>query len=435
MSSSDAGPIRDNPVVVTGVGAVTALGQSAAETWSGLLSGEEGIRPIEGFNVEGFGCKLAAQVRGLDPEALGLHSKAARIMDTHSFMLMKCAKEAFAQGRLDAAPFAEDEIGFFAGMGMVDYQIDDLVPAVVASKDRDGGLDMEAFYSRGYEAIYPLIILYTLNNVSLCQAAIELKVRGENAVFSPHADSGAYAIAEAVQTLAAGRAEAVLAGGVSEKVSPFGLARAHLQGNLNTVGAGGAALCRPFGADRRGTILGEGCGILALESRASADKRGVPYAAMITGWGSAFGCEEDFNAPTTDAIARAMKTALQSATLSPSDIDLLIAHGDGTSMGDRNEFRAVHEVFANSLDRVVVFSSKGALGHLLAGAPAVDAIMGISMLTEGIIPAALHCAPVDQSVKFRVITKKPVQASPRRLMVNCRSDRGQCASLILEAAR
>ena len=435
MSDKGAGPVRDNPVVITGVGAVTALGHTAAETWNGLLSRKDGVQPIEGFDIRGFGCKVAAQVRGLDPEALGIHTKSARIMDAHSFMLMKCARDAFTKARLGGSSVAEDQIGFFVGMGMVDYKIEDLVPAVVASKGQDGVLDLEAFYFKGYEEIYPLIILLMLNNVSLCQAAIDLKIRGENAVFSPHADSGARAIAESLKTLAEGKAKVVLAGGVSEKISPFGLARAHLEGNLNTGGYDGVAVCRPFGAQRKGTILGEGCGILALELRASADERRVPYTTMITGCGDAFGCEESFSAPTCEAITQAMRAALESAELSSSDIDVLIAQGDGNRVGDKNEISAIQEIFGNCLDRVLVFSSKGALGHLLAAAPAVDVIMSVSMLTEGVVPTTLHAAPVDESVKFHLVTDGPVRTSPKRLMVNCRSDSGQCASLIVETVR
>jgi 3-oxoacyl-[acyl-carrier-protein] synthase II len=435
VSDRGTGSLRDNPVVVTGVGAVTALGHTAAKTWNGLLSAKDGVRPVEGFNVQGFDCKMAAQVRGLDPEAVGIHTKSARLMDKHSFMLMKCARDAFTQARLGGSSVAEDQIGFFAGMGMVDYKIEDLVPAVVASKGRDGALDMEGFYSKGYEEIYPLIILLMLNNVSLCQAAIDLRIRGENAVFSPHADSGACAIAESLKTLAEGRARVVLAGGVSEKVSPFGLARAHLQGNLNTGGDKGLAVCHPFGAHRQGTVLGEGCGILALELRASADERRVPYASMITGCGAAFGCEERFSAPTCQAMTQAMRAALESAALGPSEIDVLIAHGDGTKIGDQNEISAIHEVFVGCLDRILVFSSKGALGHLLAAAPAVDVIIGVSMLTEGIVPTTLHAVPVDQSAKFHVVNGGPVRTSSKRVMVNCRGDSGQCASLIVETVR
>jgi 3-oxoacyl-[acyl-carrier-protein] synthase II len=271
------------------------------------------------------------------------------------------------------------------------------------------------------------------NNISACQGAIRLNIRGENAVFSPGADAGAQAIAEGVNTLLEGRACAVLAGGVSEKVSPFSVARARLKGVLNTGSESEGIQCRPFGARRQGTVLGEGCGIVSLELRAAADARDVPYEAVITGYGAAFEVDQG-SSPTGNAIARAMNEALERAELRPSDIDVIILHGDGTPIGDRNEISAVQEIFATHVDKIVGFSSKGALGHLSAGAPAVDIILGVWILTHGAIPVTAGAHPLDDSVKFQ-LTGKSLKGSFKRLMLNCRSFEGHCGSLIIEALR
>ena len=312
--------MSDRSVVITGAAAISALGHTAAETWDGVLAGRSGIRPIEGFDAGGFPCRAAAQVPGLAPEGPHIFPRWERISDLHTFMLLKCSQEVFREARLDEAGFPAETIGCYLGMGMVDYRAEDLTPAVLASRGPDGALDMEAFYTKGFQQIHPLWPLSTLNNIALCQVAITLGISGDNAVFSPEADAGAQAIVEGAEAVREGRARAVLVGGVSGKVCPPALARAHLEGAL--------------GADMQGTVLGEGCAVLCLELRASADERGVPYTAGIAGYGGAFGAAEGPPGAAAPAIARAMREALRHADLSPAALDVLIAHGDGTGKGD-----------------------------------------------------------------------------------------------------
>jgi 3-oxoacyl-[acyl-carrier-protein] synthase II len=423
--------MKKNPVVITGVGAMTALGHSADATWRALLAGEPGIRRLEGFDVDGFDCRVGAQIREFDPAALGFNSKLARIQDLHSFMLLKCSQDAFTQARLATAEIGPEDIALSVGMGMVDFKIPDLVPAVVAATDVRGGLDMDVFYTRAYQEIYPLTTLTMLNNVSVCDVAIQLSIRGENIVFSPDADSGAQAIAEGVKSVQEKKAKVALAGGVSEKISPFGLARAHLQRFLNVTDS--VMPCRPFAPDRRGTVLGEGCGILSLELRETADQRGVSYTVAVTGYGAAFESDDGTPGPTPRAISRAMQGALARAEINPTDVDLVIAHGDGTQSGDANEIDALHDVFAASLERLPVFSSKGSLGHLQAGAIAVDVILGTYILIHGAIPPTLGSV-ARNAIGFRLVVDRPLQCAPRRLLLNCCSHEGQCASLVIEAA-
>ncbi len=354
-------------------------------------------------------------------------------MDTPAYMLMKCTTDAFLQAGLETTSIAREDIGFFAGMGMVDYDSEDLLPAVLKSWNSAGDFDYDLFYSDGYKEIYPLWPLSMLNNISFCQVAINHDIRGENAVFSPHADAGAQAVAEGMKTVLDRKSQVVLAGGVSEKLSPFSLARAHLCGVLNTQDNQDEMLCRPFSVLRNGTILGEGCGVLALELHSSAAERGVPCLASLTGYGAA--CETDgrFSGPSAMALARSMQAALDSAGIKPSDIDLIIAHGDGTIAGDNNESEAIHQVFSGCFDKVTVFSSKGALGHLLAGAPVVDMILAIWMIRTGIVPSTLNSAPSEDTILFNLLHGQSSPLQPKRILINCQSYEGQSASLLLEA--
>jgi 3-oxoacyl-[acyl-carrier-protein] synthase II len=421
----------DDVVVITGTGLVCSLGHSTAQVWNALLSGTSGIRPIEGFDAQGFDCRAAAQVRGVDRGDIDIQPRLAEIMGKHLFMLMKCSRDALEQCNLSKVP--GEEIGFFAGMGMVDYEVSDLLGAVLRSMDSDGRLNYDAFYSEGYQEIYPLWPLAMLNNVIFCQIAVSLDIRGENAVYCPHADSGVNAVAEGVNTILERKAQVVLAGGVSETVSPLSLARAHLSGILGSSDGAREAMCRPFAAGRNGTVMGEGCGMVALELRSFAEARGAQCLAVVSGFGSACEVEKGGRAPTKRAISLAMRQALAYSEINPSGVDAIIAHGDGTYLGDKNEIEAIHEVFENSVANMKVFSSKGALGHLLAASPAVDSVLAVAMLRNGIIPPTLNAAQADPTIRFHLVSGSPLQARPRRIMINASSYEGQCASLIIEA--
>ena len=423
---------RRDPVVITGAAMVTALGHSAEETWEGLVAGKRGICSIGSFDAQGFACKVAAQVPGLDLGNLSFQPKWARIADLHSYMLMRCSGEAFNQADLGLSAVASEDVGFFVGMGTVDYKLEDLLSAVLASRTGTDLIDMRMFFSKCYQEIYPLFTLSMLNNISLCLAAIALNVRGENAVFSPHADSGAQAITEAIHTLVEDRAKAVLAGGVSEKIGAMSLARGHLTEVLNI--KDDQVPCRPFAVDRAGTALGEGCAILCLELRTRADQRGAKYTTAITGYGHAFGSDPAGYGPTTEAVVEAMKKSLDVAQLRPAEIDVVIAHGDGTPVGDEIETEAIARVFGASLGKILVYSSKAALGHLLPAAPAVDAVLSMYMLNQRIIPPVLPRNPAIDKLPFRIVGGAALACEARRVMVNCRSCEGQTASLVLENA-
>ena len=141
---------------------------------------------------------------------------------------------------------------------------------------------------------------------------------------------------------------------------------------------------------------------------------------------------EGTDCPTTDAVRMSMDRALARADSVPSDIDVIIAHGDGTKAGDRNEIEAIHQTFSDCISQIRVYSSKGSLGHMMAGSPAVDVILGICMLKNGIIPASCSSLPLDDDIPFTVICREPLKAEINRILINSRSHEGQCASLIIE---
>ena len=419
-------------VVITGTGLACSLGKDTAETWKALLSGQTGIKPVAGFDTSGFGPCAAAQVEGLTADSLGVHPRDARIMDLHSFLFLMASREAFRKAHPVHSGMLGEEMGMFAGMGMIDYKIDDLMPAVLKSLAPDGSIDYHAFYARGYQEIHPLWPLSILDNITFCQVAIDLGIRGENSVFCPHAEGGMMAVTEGFRNVLEGRSRLVLSGGVSEKVSPLSIARGLLSGVLKKP-SGNVGGLRPFGEEDKGTALGEGAGIIALELRSSADSRGVPYSVMITGYGHACERRDDGPAPTARAVSLAMSQALETASLRKEDIDLVIAHGDATLHGDRSEKEALIQVFSGRSD-LPVFSSKPALGHLLAAAPAVDIILGMLIIENGIIPPAVPIGAEDAGRGgINLVSGSPLVKNIRKIMINCQSYEGQCSSVILES--
>lgn len=430
-ASASVNTVADR-AVITGTGLVCSLGLHRSEAWDALVAGGDGVSPIRRFDAAGFACSAAAVVEGLDPASLGIPHREARIMDLQAYMLLKAGRDAHDMAGLSAAPYGREQIGFFAGMGMNDYDVDDLRPAVLGAMAPGGVVDYDAFYSKTYREIYPLWPLSMLNNVGFCQVSIRLDLQGENTVFSPHGDSGLLALADAAKTVCEGSARAVLAGGVSEKVSPLSLGRAQLHGMLST--AGGEARCRPFCTERRGSVPGEGCGIVVFEGEESARSRGAVYSSYFAGSGVACGPEPAFGGPTRQAFSLAMRQALGDAEMTAGEIDLLIAHGDGSVTGDDNEMAAVSEVFAACRDTLKVYSSKGALGNLLAGGPAVDLVLATEMISRGTIPATARAMPIDERMRGLVVTETVQHARLRAILINAASVEGQAASIIIRKA-
>ena len=349
-------------------------------------------------------------------------------MDLPSYMLLKCALAVFHEAGWDVARIPAEDIGLFTGMGTIDLRVNDLLPAVLSSLDDAGQFDNDRFWSGGYQQIYPLISLFMSNNISPCQAAIRMAIRGENAVFSSHAGAGAQAIIEAIKTLREGRAQAAITGGVSEKVSLFSLARGHFDGILNLTDPSINRDGIESAIYGEGIYLGEGAGFLALESLQTALARGISARAMITGCGSAFEPEPNLAAPSAAAIAEAMRLALQNAQLSASDIDVIILHRDGATAGDKNEATAVEEVFGSHSNKLTAYSTKSALGHMLAAAPVVDTIVASQILQNGLVPGT--CSPRGSGKEDNFCG--PIEVASRRVLVNCRSWEGHCDSLIVE---
>lgn len=381
MNAQSPGQSPQDDIVITGTGAICPLGNSVEEIRENLQSGKTvGGRSTRGAKVSDLKIDISPQL--------------ARSMGKHLFLLVSAAQEAFTRARLDNASLAPEQIGFFAGMGMVDYRIEDLLPAVLKSLGPDGELDYTRFFSGSYQEIYPLWPLAMLNNVAFCQAAIHLGIRGENSTFAPHADGGIMAVAEAVHVLREGRAKAMLAGGVSEEISPISQARAHVHGLT--------------GPD----VLGECGAMLVLETRAAAGNRGVKPLGRISGCG--FACKTG-RADRPAAAAVAMETALSHAGLNPNEIDLVFLHSPG-------EAEAIASVFGDLPAGPAIVTSNSLFGEVFAAGPIVNTILGLTIFeSQRILPA--------------LTTTRGEHRTFSNILINAVSYEGQCASLVIQKER
>jgi 3-oxoacyl-[acyl-carrier-protein] synthase II len=400
--------------VITGLGAVCSLGNSIEEITRRFMSGESGIGEISDFNPGEFR-PLAARAKNPPEIKTDIHPELARSMGKHLSLLLASTDEALCRAGIGAGMFDPRDIGFFAGMGMVDYRVEDLLSSVLKAMNRNGSLDYDRFFAFGYQEIYPLWPLGMLNNVAFCQASIHFGLRGENCVFSPHGDAGIRAVAEAVEVLKAGKAKMTLAGGVSEEVSPLSIARAGLHGLIGPSSIGAGHACDDLLDAQSEVFLGECGAMLVLEPLTSARERGAEVLARIAGLG--FACEKDpiSGFASRRAIAAAIGEALSHAALRADQIDLVM-----TGSFNQNELKTIQEIFGGGEEPPVVASAAKTMGEMLAAGPILSIALGLSV-------PGLAALPLQPSVSIRRFP-----SSMLRMLVNGISYEGRCASIIIE---
>lgn len=421
-------------VVVTGMGAVSALGLDLPTQWEALLAGRSGIGPIDSFPAERFPCHSAGIVRGLDPRRLVADRKALRAMDKHSHMAFAAAGQALHDARLDIRSLEPPSTAILLGTGMIDYSIADLERAARRSLGPSGGFDVVAFGRDGIQEIYPLFPVELLNNATLCQIAMQYGIRGPNATFSPFGESGAQAIGEAFRLLRRGGAEVALAGGYSLQVNPSALARFSMMGILDTSSDENLAPCRPWDRTRAGLVLGEGAGMLVLETLEHALDRQAPIHAEILGYGSTSGPSRG-QYPTSEVIAVGLRRALADASVGASALDYVHADAPGLPDGDAAEANALAEVLGVSTDHVLVNSTKGATGHLLAGAAPFAMVTTILALEAQVVPPTTHLTQPDPACRLSLVTGCAHTAVLRTAACLAAGFWGQSASLIAATYR
>ena len=402
-------------VVVTGVGCATALGLSADSTWRRLLAGESGITGIEGFDASAFTSRIAAEIKRLEPAEF-MDPKEARRTD-RSVQLAACAAKDCLQG-LPLSRFDRNRVGVVIGSGV----------GGIATLEKQHSI----LLSRGPDKISPFFIPMMIADMSAGQLSIVYGFRGPNyAAVSACASSG-NAIADSFLLIKAGLADAMLTGGTEASVTALSLGGFCALRALSTRNDEPEKASRPFDAKRDGFVLGEGAGIVFLEELGHAVKHGSPILAELVGVGLT-GDAYHMTAPPPngEGAVRAMRTALEVAGMSPSEVDYVNAHGTSTELNDTSETAAIKEVFGDHARRLKISSTKSMVGHLLGAAAAVEFVACVLSIRDRKIHPTINQEFPDPQCDLDYVPNKAVDHDVNVALSNSFGFGGHNCSLVL----
>ncbi|MSP78610.1 MAG: beta-ketoacyl-[acyl-carrier-protein] synthase II [Dehalococcoidia bacterium] len=363
-------------VVVTGLGMVTPVGLDTASSWKNLIAGRSGIGPITAFDPAGFETRIAAEVKGFDPTTF-LDKKEARRTDRFVQLALYAAKQAVKHAGLEITPQNAERVAVIIGSGI------------------GGILTLSEQYNvmkeKGPTRVSPFLMPMMLSDMAPGQVSMALGAKGLNFNVVSACASGADSIGQAYELIRRGDADAVLCGGTEAPICPIGVAGFNACSALSKRNEEPGRASRPFDAQRDGFVMGEGSGVLVLETMEHALARGAKPLAELVGYGATSDAYHVTNpAPFGEGGARAMKLALKQAGIPMTEIDYINAHGTSTQLNDKGETQAIKSVFGPEAYKIPISSTKSMTGHLLGAAGAVEAAISVLAITEGVIPPTVN---------------------------------------------
>ena len=392
-------------VVITGLGLVTPLGNQVQDSWSALLAGRSGIQTITQFDASAFACQFAGEVKGFNIEDY-IPAKEARHMDRFIHFGLAASMQAVKDAGLptgDAlSPDLAERIGVLVGSGI-------------------GGLPMieqthTDYKERGPRRISPFFVPASIINMISGHVSIHHGFRGPNLGVVTACTTGLHAIGLAARLIEAGDADIMVAGGAESTVSPLGIGGFAASRALSTRNDDPATASRPFDKDRDGFVLGEGAGVMVIESYDSAVARGAKIYAEVAGFGMS-GDAYHMTAPDVYGPQRSMMNALRNAGINPDQVQYLNAHGTSTPLGDVNETNAIKQAFGDHAKKLVVNSTKSMTGHLLGGAGGIESVFTALAVHHQVSPPTInifnqdpecdldYCANTAREMKIDVAVK------------------------------
>ena len=366
-------------IVVTGMGAVTPIGNTVAEYEDGLYSGRNGIEPITHFDTSEFTCRLAGEIKGLDPTTV-VDRKDMTRMDQFTVLAMVAADEALAQSRL-LENVDLDRVGVIIGTGT-------------------GGMGtFEEQHARllkgGPRRVSPFFVPMLISDIAAGQVSIRYGLKGPNYCVISACATASTAIGDAFRMLLYGDADAIVAGGTEASILPMAIAGF---ANMRALSRNPdpATACRPFDSERDGFVMGEGAGMLILEELEHALRREAPILAELVGYGATADAFH-ITAPAEggEGAVRAMRIAMKDGNAQPEEVGYINAHGTSTQANDKNETQAIKTVFGAHAQDLIVSSTKSMTGHLLGAAGAIEAIACIFALRRQEIPPTINFQTPD----------------------------------------
>lgn len=383
-------------VVITGLGLVCGVGNTAQEVWAKLLAGASGMGPITGFDTTGFPVTFAAEVKNFDPLNF-VDKKEARKMARFIHFAFAAAQEALEQSGLKITEENGDRVGVFIGSGIGGFEIIEREHATLL-KD-------------GPRRISPFFIPATIINMAAGQLSIRYGARGPISATATACATSANSIGDSVRMIMHGDADAMIAGGSEAAVTPLSVGGFASMRALSTRNDEPTKASRPFDKDRDGFVIGEGAGILILEELEFAKKRGAKILAEVIGYGmSADAYHMTGIAPEGAGAQRSMRAALKDACIKPEDVGYINAHATSTPAGDGNESRAIELVFGEPAlsHKLKISGTKSMTGHLLGGAGGLEAGITVLSLINQMLPPTINLDNTDPECKLDYVPNKAI---------------------------
>ncbi|TFG36846.1 MAG: beta-ketoacyl-[acyl-carrier-protein] synthase II [Nitrospirales bacterium] len=405
-------------VVVTGLGLITPVGIGVDASWHGLIEGRSGIGLITQFDASQFPTKIAGEVVGFNPEDF-IETKEIKKMDRFIHFAVAAATMAMNDSGLKITEANAERTGVFVGSGM-------------------GGLHTiehyhSAFLEKGPRRISPFFIPMLVVNLASGQISIRFGAKGPNSAVATACATGSHAIGDACKIIQRGDADAMIAGGTEAVITPLGIGGFNAMKALSTRNDEPEKACRPFDVDRDGFIMGEGAGIVILESLQSATERGARIYAEVVGYGmTADAYHITAPAPGGEGAARCMAIALKDAGIRPAEVNYINAHGTSTKYGDELETQAIKKVFGEDAYKTAVSSTKSMTGHLLGAAGGVEAVVSVLTIYHDTIAPTINLDNPDPECDLDYVPHKARKTTVNYTLTNSFGFGGTNACLVFK---
>ncbi len=376
-------------VVVTGLGAITPIGNNVEEFWKGIKEGKCGIDEITKFDTTNFKVKLAAEVKGYNPEEY-FDRREAKRLDLYSQYAMIASREAWKDSKLDKEKENMERVGVIIGSGI-------------------GGVntieeEQRKCLEKGPDRVSPMYIPMAISNMATGNVAIDIGAKGESIAMVTACASGTHCIGESFRMIKHGYQDIVIAGGTESSITPLSIAGfANIKALSRSEDKNRASM--PFDKERNGFVMGEGAGILILEEYKHAKKRGAKIYAEIVGYGATSDAYHITSpAPGGEGGARAIKVAMEEASVKPEEITYINAHGTSTHLNDMCETQAIKTALGEeNAKKVMISSTKGHTGHLLGAAGGVEAVVCCKAIEDSFVPATINYEVPDEECDLDIV--------------------------------
>jgi len=409
----------DNRVVVTGLGAVTPIGNSVAEAWRNLTSGVSGVGRITRFDPSELQVRIAAEVKGFEPRDY-IEPKAARRMSRFAQLAVAASSQALDDSRLQVEAENAYDVGVHIATGGGGYG--------------DTASETETLLTRGPDRVSPLLIPTMIANMASCQVSITFGLKGPAVTSVAACAAGVFALHEAYHTLRRGDAQALLTAGTEAAILPLSFITLARLGALSTRNDDPERASRPFDKDRDGFVFGEGAVVMMLERLDHARRRDAPIYAELAGVAQT---SDAFHItapePSGESAARCIRRAIDAAGLGPDEVEYICAHGTGTPLNDVSETRAIKWALGDHAYRIPISSPKSMVGHLLGAAGVLSALTCVLALRDGVIPPTINLDTPDPACDLDYVPNVARRRPIRTALVNGFGFGGQNAVAVFKA--